>query len=373
MSGDREQEYFVDGMVEDILTTLSKVPALFVIARNSSFKYKGKTPDVRDVGRELGVRYVVEGSVRKAGNRVRVTAQLVDCTDGTHLWAERYDGDLDDVFDLQDRLTQQIVTELDVHLSDGEMAAVWRERSGSPLVYEKFIKGRELYMNFAKQTHGQARREFELALEINPTYTPAMMILGLTLVDEARFGWVPDRDARFAEALTMATQALEIDPSHGDLHSITSYAKIFQRQYDDAVEAAEKAVSISPNSAGAFHMSAMVHIYAGNFRVGRDYELQCSRLSPRDLEVSHVDLAEEAERLTSQVLKSRPRWLTAQTILLACLWRLGREDDARKVATEIKTNHPRFSVSRWAAGWPYRRAEDLAALMDPLLEVGLPE
>ena len=178
MSGDPEQEYFADGIAEDVLTTLSKIQELMVIARNSSFVFKGQTRDIREIGRTLGVRYVLEGSVRKAGNRVRLAAQLIDSLNGSHVWADRFEGDLDDVFELQDRITQDIVAALEVRLTFGEEARVWRKRSGSPLVYEHFLKGRTLYVNFAKHTHAQARSEFERALAINPAYTPALGLLG---------------------------------------------------------------------------------------------------------------------------------------------------------------------------------------------------
>ena len=382
MSGDAEQDYFVDGIVEDILTTLSKIPQLFVIARNSSFIYKGKAVDVHQVGRELGVKYVVEGSVRKAGNRVRVTAQLVECASGGHIWADRFDGELDAVFALQDRITQEIVTSLEVNLTEGEAVRVWRERSGSPMVYEAFHKGMMLYRNFARETHRQALQQLEKALAVNPDYTPALFLYGLTLVDHARFGWVGDRDAAFTSALEVAERALSVDPNYGEAYTVISYARSFQRRHDEAIEAAEKAVALSPNSTGAMHMSAMTHIYAGNFETGRDYEVQAGRLSPMDHAVSLVDLAraqyhlgafEEARRNASQVLQIQPRWLTAQTILVAALWRLGRQDEARDVGANIIRGDPKFSVARWANAWPYRRSEDLAALMDPLAEAGLPK
>ncbi|HXO72507.1 MAG TPA: adenylate/guanylate cyclase domain-containing protein, partial [Bradyrhizobium sp.] len=157
MSGDPEQEYFADGIAEDVLTTLSKIPELMVIARNSSFVFKGQAKDIREIGRILGVRYVLEGSVRRIGNRVRLTAQLIDSRDGSHLWADRFDGGVDDVFDLQDRITQDIVAALEVQLTMGEQGGIWRKRSGSPLVYEHFLKGRSFYVNFDRHTHAQAR------------------------------------------------------------------------------------------------------------------------------------------------------------------------------------------------------------------------
>ena len=164
MSCDENQEFFANGIVEGLITALLLWRLFPVIARNSSFTYKGRAVDVRQVGRELGVKYVVEGSMRKAGNRVRVTAQLVECANGGHLWADRFDGELDDVFELQDRITQEIVTALEVTLAEGEAARIWRERSGSPQVYEAFQKAVELYRDFARQTHMQALRELETAL-----------------------------------------------------------------------------------------------------------------------------------------------------------------------------------------------------------------
>lgn len=382
MSGDPEQEYFIDGVVEDILTTLSKIRDLLVIARNSSFTYKGRSVDVRTVGRELSVKYVLEGSVRKAGNRVRVAAQLVDCADGRHLWAEHYDGELDDIFTLQDRITHEIVTALQISLTDGEQARIWRMRSGSPLIFEKFSVARELYSQFTKRTHLQTRRLLEEALTINPTFGSALELLGYTLVDLGRFGWEPDQDECFKAALQCAARALEADRSFGQAYSVIGYVRIFQHRFDEAVDAAEKAVFLSPNSSIAFHMSAMVHTYAGNFRVGGDYEEQATRLSPIDREVSQIDLArarfhlnmfEAARGIAVQVLESRPRWLTAQTILLASLWRLGREPEARTLGKMILESLPSFSVARWSRGFPYRKTEDLEALMGPLREAGLPE
>src|SRR6185312_3398819 len=266
MSGDPEQEYFADGIAEDVLTTLSKIQELMVIARNSSFVFKGQTRDIREIGRILGVRYVLEGSVRKAGSRVRLAAQLIDSLNGSHVWADRFEGDLDDVFELQDRITQDIVSALEVQLTLGEDARVWRKRSGSPLVYEHFHKGRTLYVNFAKHTHAQARSEFERALAINPVYTPALSLLGFTLTDQARFGWERDETTIYEAAVECAVRALKIDPDSPEAYVALGYTRLFQRRHDEALAAGEKAIALSPNSAGAYHMAAMFHGYAGNFR-----------------------------------------------------------------------------------------------------------
>jgi TolB-like protein len=382
MSGDTEQEYFADGIAEDVLTTLSKIHELMVIARNSSFVFKGQARDIREIGRILDARYVLEGSVRKVGNRVRLTAQLIDSLDGRHLWGDRYDGAVDDVFDLQDRITQEIVSALEVRLALGEQARVWRKRSGSPLVYECFSKGRVLYVNFDRHTHAQARAEFERALEINPVFTPALYMLGLTLTDQARFGWEKDRAATYEAAMDCARKALAVDPGCSEAYLVIGYVRTFQRRYEEAVAAGEKAITLSPSSAPAFHMAGMYHGYAGNFQEAALYEEQAQRLSPIELNVSMVDEARArfhlgdftAARDTAlRVLAEKPRWLTAQTILVAALWNFGSEDEARVIVRELLVRHPSFSVSRWARGLPYRRQEDLDTLLNPLRLAGLPE
>ena len=382
MSGDPEQEYFADGVAEDVITTLSKIEHLMVIARNSSFVFKRQSRDMREIGRLLGVRYVLEGSVRKSGNRVRLTAQLIDSLDGSHVWADRFDGDLDDVFELQDRITQEIVTALEVRLTFGEQARVWRKRSGSPLVYEYFSKAESHYAKFGKHTHGQAKEACEQALAINPGYPPVLWILGMTLVDQARFGWVADAAATFEAALACADRILQADPHSSEAYVVRGYVWTFLRRHDEATEAGEKAVALSPSGWSAYHMAGMFHGYAGDFRKAAAYEEQAQRLSPLNINHSLADEARArfhlgdfaaARDISLRVLKSQSRWLTAQTTLIAALWNLGSTAEARSVGGNLLAEHPRFSVGRWASGLPYRRPEDLEAIVGPLRLVGLPE
>ena len=382
MSGDPEQEYFADGIAEDVLTTLSKIQELLVIARNSSFVFKGQARDIREIGRMLGARYVLEGSVRKAGNRVRLAAQLIDSLNGSHVWADRFEGNLDNVFELQDRITQDIVAALEVRLTHGDEARVWRKRSGSPLVYEHFLKGRTFYVNFAKHTHARARSEFEQALTINPVYTPALSLLGFVLTDQVRFGWEKDETATYEAALECAARVLKIDPDSEEGYAALGYTCLFQRRHDHAVAAGEKAIALCPNGSGAYHMAAMFHGYAGDFRKSAEYEEQAQRLSPLSRNESMVDEARArfhlgalvaARDLTTRILIDKPRWLTAQTVLVAALWSLGSEDEARTTVRTILANHPNMTVSRWAKGLPYRHQKDLDALVTPLRLAGLPE
>jgi adenylate cyclase len=381
MSGDPEQEYVADGIAEDVLTTLSKIQELMVIARNSSFVFKRQTRDIREIGRTLGVRYVLEGSVRKAGNRVRLAVQLIDSLNGSHVWADRFGGDLDDVFELQDRITQDIVAALEVRLTFGEQARVWRKRSGSPLVYEHFLKGQTLYVNFAEHTHAQARSEFERALAINPAYAPALCLLGYTLIDQARFGWEKDKAKTFEAALECAARDLAADPSSYLAYLTIGYARLFQRRHQDALIAGEKVIALGPNYSDAYHIAGMIHGYAGDFRKAAQHEAQAQRLSPLSLNQSMVEEARArfhlgdfiaARDIASRVLTEKPRWLTAQTTLAAALWNLGSEDQARITVRQILANHPNLTANRWAQGLPYRHQKDLDFLITPLRRAGLP-
>jgi adenylate cyclase len=382
MSGDPEQEYFADGIAEDVLTTLSKIQELLVIARNSSFVFKGQARDIREIGRILGARYVLEGSVRKAGKRVRLTAQLIDSLDGGHVWADRFEGDIDDVFELQDRITQDIASALEVRLTLGEEVRVWRKRSGSPLVYEHFLKGRTFYINFARHTHAQARLELERALAINPAFTPALGLLGFVLTDQVRFGWRDNERTSYEAALEFAARALTTDPTSHFAHVATGYTRLFQRRHDDALAAGEKAITLGPSCADAYHMAGMFLGYAGDFRKSAEYEEQAQRLSPISRNESMVDEARAkfhlgnfsaARDIASRVLVEKPHWLTAQVTLAASFWNLGNEDEARLTVKKMLAHHPNLTAGRWAQGLPYRRQPDLDALVTPLRLAGMPD
>jgi TolB-like protein len=382
LSGDPEQEYFADGIADDVLTTLSKIQELLVIARASSFVFKGQARDIREIGQMLGARYVLEGSVRKAGNRVRLTAQLIDSLNGGHVWADRFEGDVDAVFELQDRITQDIVAALEVRLTLGEEVRVWRKRSGSPLVYEHFLKAWTLYVNFAKHTHAEARREFERALAVNPHFIPALGMLGFTLTDQVRFGWEKDQRTTYEAALEYAAHALAVDPDSDVAYVTLGYIRLCQRRHDDALAAGEKAIVLAPSSASAYHVAGMIHGYAGDFRKAVRYAEQSQRLSPLSRNESRADEARvrfhlgdlvAARDIASRVLIERPGWLSAQTTLAAALWNIGKEEEARVIVGKMMASHPNLTASRWAQSLPYRHQKDLDAMPSPLRMAGLPE
>ncbi len=213
MSSEPEHEYFADGIAEDIITALSKISRMRVIARNSTFAYKGKSPDVREVARELGVRYVLEGSIRSSGNRLRITAQLIDATDGSHLWAERYDRSIEDIFDIQDEITKEIVTALRVKLTDGEEARVLARGTNDIEAWQLCVRAYELYLRFNSTDFLEARALAEKALQRDPNYAYAWATLGSTFWYDGRLGYTADSEAKFARANECAKRAMALDDS----------------------------------------------------------------------------------------------------------------------------------------------------------------
>ena len=382
MSDDSGQDFFADGITEDIITTLSKVPRLFVVSRNSTFVYKGRAIDVQQVATEQGVRYVLEGSVRKAGNRVRITAQLIDASSDLHVWADHYDGNLDDVFALQDEITQEIVSALEVNLSEGDQARLWRRRAGSPRVYEHILRGRALYQQFTRRTNAQARQEYEAAIELNPDFAIVYVFLSYTYGDEVRWGWSRDPDQSLRMKSDMARKALELDPDLAEAHGALGYLHLLRREHDEAVALAEQAVSLGPSDADVHHVAAMVFNYSGMPEQGMSVAKQAIRLSPMaygnsltELGHSHCLLGhyDEAIAVLKQVLADIPFWRTARALLLVALYESGRLEDARVEANEVLRAAPRFSLRQWADCHPYRRQDDLNRYIGALRSSGLPE
>ena len=365
---DGEQEFFVDGIVEDILTTLSKIEHLFVISRHSSFSYKGRSVDIRDVGRELGVRHVVEGSVRKSGGRVRVSAQLVDCHDGRQLWADRFDGKVDDVFELQDKITEDIVTALEIKLTEGEQVRIWRRRSGSPATYEHLQKARTLFIDFPRDANRRAIAEADQAIAINPQYWEAWCILGYAHNMAARFGWSDDPKASVQRAQVCVDTVLSSDPLVVDAHSLAGGIALAKHDYDAALKSGQRAVELGPNNADCHHVFTMTQCFSGNHRAAVDLQLQALRLNPLSPTNSLVELGraychlrrfDEAQSVLRDIIARQPRWLAAHTLLLAVRVRLDDGAAARDQLEAVLAINPKFSISRYARLLPYRNDGDL--------------
>jgi adenylate cyclase len=378
MSGDAEQEYFSDGISEDIITSLSKLAQLHVIARNSSFTFKGKPVDIKQVGQKLGVRYVLEGSVRKAGNRVRVTGQLIDAENGSHLWAERYDRELVDIFAVQDDIAAQIVGALKIKLIDASRARSSRVETDNPEAYDCVLRGREQYRLFSKEGNAAARQLYERAIELDPNYAAAYAGLAETCLHE----WFLGSPEGLERAFELAQTAKHLDPSLPLVYEALSSVHLFKGQHDDAIAAAERWVEIEPSDAEAYASLAGILHFAGQpERVGELIE-QAKRLNPfypfyYNLYVGSAHFTmhrfEDAARIIARSVAHNPESLPSHAYLAACYGHLGEETLARDALAEARRISPDFSMARLRTIFAYRRSADLDLLAEGLRKAGLPE
>ncbi len=385
MSADSEQEFFADGVAEDIITALSKINRLLVVARNSTFTYKGKAVDVKQVSREQGVRYVLEGSVRKAANRVRVTAQLIDATTGMHIWADRYDRDLEDIFAVQDEITREIVTALDVKLREGEQHRVWSRGTSNLEAWECVRLATDGVMGGSDEEQPRARELVERALELDPDYAIAWVMRGWLYFTEADVASGIHDSRQFEEAQAAAFRcghkALELDPNCADAYSMLSLTHLNARDHDEAIAMSEKAVQLAPNNAENCGTASMVMKKSGQAERALEFELKAMRLSPfyrpgrlRGLGLAYrlVGRLDEAAACYRESLK-REHHLAARVNLASILGEMGREKEAREVAHDVLRHEPKFSISGYAKGLSYRNESDLNRITDGLRRAGLPE
>ena len=380
LSDDPQQEYFSDGMTEDLITALSKISGLFVIARTSVFTYKGKPVKVQQVSQDLGVRYVLEGSVRKAAERVRITAQLIDATTGTHLWAERYDRVLEDVFTVQDEITRNIVTALEVQLTSGEQGRLWRQGTTNPEAYDTFLRGRDHAMRKTREHIVQARSLFERALELDPGFAMAYVGLASTFTLEVRLGWSPALAASLERARELTHKALALDDALADAYAQLGYIALLQRQHAQAITAGQQAMALSPNGAEVHALLAVTLNFSGRPEEGLAMIEKAMRLSPvypswylHVLGMSHYLVGRYEEALAA-FTHSRDRypdvWFPYVGLVLTAV-QLGREGDARVAAAELLRRDPAFSLDRYAALQPYQNPAALTHELDILRQGGL--
>jgi len=384
MSGDAEQEYFVDGMVEDIITGLSRIKWLFVIARNSSFTYKGKAIDVRQVGRDLGVRYVLEGGVRKAGNRLRITAQLLEAETGAHLWADRYDGALEDVFDLQDKITAGIVGIIEPNLRRAEIERAQRKRPDNLNAYDFYLRALPHMASIMPQDAAIGMGYLEEALKLDPNYAAAHAYLAWGL--EMRFvrGGFSEVDA--ASALRHARAALAHGGDDATALAIAALTILhIGHDFEAASGAIARAVSLNGSCATALYLGAHVHALSGDAAIAEDYAARALRLSPFDpfgfmalYSLGFVRVRErrfdEAAALCSKAVQANPRFSTLYAFQTAILAEAGRDEEARSVARRLLELEPSFRVRPFVgffSGFLHKAGMD--PLSAGLRKVGLPE
>jgi adenylate cyclase len=380
MSGDPEQEYFSDGITEEIITALSKVPDLFVIARNSSFTYKGKSVRIPTVGRELGVRYVLEGSVRKAGEKVRVTAQLVDAKTGNHLWAERYDRDLKDIFALQDEITMKIITAMRVKLTEGEQARLAAKGTDNLEAYLKHMQAREYVAQLNKEDNALARKLAEEAISLDPEYAAAYVALGSTHWMDIVLGSSKSPKESLRRAFELTTKAIALDDSNAGAHVSLSFIYMMKRQHDKAIAEAERAVELAPSLADAYFSVSRVLRYAGRAEEAITWNKKAIRLDPMPFGPYLMGLAhaywmagryEEAIPACKKALLSSPKNTFSHMVMVATYISLGREEEARAEAQEVLRIDPKFSLANWAKRLPFKNQTDREHFFAALGKAGL--
>jgi adenylate cyclase len=383
MSGEAEQEYFSDGISEDIITDLSKIAGLTVIARNSSFTYKGRAVDVRTVGRELGVQSVLEGSIRRAGNRVRITAQLIDAGSGGHLWADRYDRDLTDIFAVQDDVTHRIIDALKVTLSPSE-----KERpagGGSPInmeAYDLALRGREILLGPQKnrETFEAATTLFRKAIEADPNFAVARAGLGFAYMFDYQNRWSDDPDASLALARQYAEQAIEKDPKEPLAHAVAAVAATFRGDIERAQSEIRLALSLNPNLAMAYNIAGSIRMYKGEPLEAITLIERGMRLDPAgSMQYLHfLGMAnllagkyETAVALFKQRIALVPGTDFTRSALASALGHLGKIDEARRVWHELEEINPKYSFNEHLSRLPFRRKEDGERLAEGLRLAGL--
>jgi len=382
MSGDPKQEYFSDGMTEEIITALSKVPQLFVIARNSAFTFKGKSVKVKKVAEDLGVKYVLEGSVRKEGNRMRITAQLIDATKGYHIWAERYDREFKDTFALHDEITLKIVTALQIKLTEGEQARLYGKSTKNLEAYGMVLQAREYFRRMDKDSNLLARKMFEEAISMDPQYAVAYCYLGYTHWMDVMFGASKSPKQSIGLAVELAQKAIAINESLPLAHGLLAYLYTMKRQHDKGIAEGERAIALDPNSADSHLWLAYALRYSGRPKEALTYVKKAIRLNPYPPTSYFLHLGainrmtghyEEAISAYKKALQRKGTNLWAHIGLAATYISLGREEEAQVEASEVLKIDPKLSLDRLAKRLPYKNKADSESLIDALKRAGLPE
>jgi adenylate cyclase len=382
MSGDPEQEYFSDGISEDVITDLSKIAGLMVISRNSSFTYKGRSVDVRAVGRDLGVRSVLEGSVRRAANRVRITAQLIDATNGAHLWADRYDRDLTDIFAVQDDVTRRIVEALKVTLSPAEKERHADSGTSNIDAYDCFLRGRELLFGKTntREMFEQSTKYLMRALELDPNYSKAHAGLSMAYSLDYQNRWSDDPDTSLRLSKQNAEQAIRKDPDEPFARLVASWAAIFEKDLDRAKSEADVALSLNPNFALAYTCLAQIQTLSGQPLEAIPALERGIRLDPayRQQNLHMLGMAyllagkyETAAAVLRERVLLVPETDFSRALLVSALGHLGEADEARRIWQELKEINPKYSFSEHFARRPFKREEDVQRITEGLLKAGL--
>jgi TolB-like protein len=386
MSSDPEQEYFADGIVEEIVTALSRMRWLFVIARNSSFTYKGRAVDVKQVGRELGVRYVLEGSVRKSGKRLRITGQLIDAITGTHLWADRFDGALEDIFDLQDRVTEAVVGAIGPKLEQTEIERAKRKPTDSLDAYDYYLRGIANYYPSTKEQSAEMLRLLKSAIDLDPGFAAAYGMAAWCLARRKGFGWITDQEEEEAETARLARRAAELARDDAPSLAWAAFAlALVVGELDEATVLIDRALGLNPNLAVGWGSSGWLRVWCGEPDLAIEHLARAMRLSPLGPMMAELQSAtahahffagryDEASLWAARTLLESPHVPGGVRILAASNALAGQFKRAQDAVARLLQIDPtrRISNLKDVLG-PYRRPEDLAKYAEGLRKAGLPE
>jgi len=382
LSDDPEQEYFSDGITENIITALSKTPHMMVIARNSVFTYKDKPVKIREVSESLGVQYVVEGSVQRSENRVRITVQLIDALKGVHMWAERYDRELKEIFALQDEITLRIINALQVKLTAGDQIR-WGEKYGENIgIYEKVNQAIYLGWRATREDNLKARQLMEEALLINPEIPIIYTTLGWAHWQNARFGWSNNPKESFAKAFKYGQKSIALDDSHEYGHALLGAVYLVMRRYDLAIHSAKRAVELNPNSADSHYFLAGILCCSGRHAESIPLFKRAIRLNPipptwyftwLGRSYRMIEDYDNAVSVLQRAQKQDPNFILSYIQLCATHSLMGNQKDAAVTAEKILQLNPNFSLERYTKTLPYKNKADIEIEINALRNAGLPD
>jgi adenylate cyclase len=384
LSNDPEQDYFVDGIAEDLITDLSKVSGLLVVARNSSFNYRGQSPDIREVGQALNVRYVLEGSVRKAGGNLRINAQLIDADSGHHLWAERYDREVEGVFSVQDDVTRKIVAALSVALTSEEEKQVLRPVTDNLEAYDVFLRGQSAFRALTEADNERSQELYKRAVQLDPSFARAYGALAVSHVLDFRRGWSIDRITSIDRAMELARKGVELDNASPEVLWSLGLVYLFKRQYEQATQALERAIHLAPSYADGYGLLALINNVRGTPADAIRLVKQAMKLNPHytfeypyNLGRAYYSMGRYSDAATAlrEATERNEAAIIPRIVLAASYVRLGQMDEAEWEITQVEVIDPNYTISKFTDDAPLSHMEDegVKRLIEDIRKAGLPE
>ena len=385
MSGDSEQEYFSDGITEEVTVALSKVQSFFVVSRNSAFAFKGQYINIKSVARQLGVRYLLQGSVRKLGDRLRITAELIDGSSDHHVWADRYEGNLDDIFELQDQVVESVVGAIEPKLRSSEIERSRRKPTSNLNAYDLFLQALPHAHSMTRKGNEEALRLTAKAIELDNNYASAMALAAWCYSLRITHGWAKSMEEEKSEALRLARKAIEIDRVVPETLWLAGYAiGFFDNTREEGIDHIDQALCINPNSAQALVFSGWLRVYDGDAETAKAHLEKANRLSPLDLSAyrTFAGLAfacfflgefDEAISWSSKALHQNPKFSPTHRVLAASLSHAGRIEEARTIVEQLQVLVPGLTLSRYSRETRVYHPEYFDMLIDGLRKAGLPE